>query len=46
MRAHSMPALVEIPACASLTDVVFRRAQAEPGAVMLRRRKPDAAGKT
>jgi long-chain acyl-CoA synthetase len=33
-----MPALVEIPASASLADVVFRRATAEPDAVMLRRR--------
>ena len=33
-----MPALAAIPASASLTDVVFRRGQAEPGAVMLRRR--------
>ena len=38
MREYSMPALVEIPASASLADVVFRRAETEPAAVMLRRR--------
>jgi long-chain acyl-CoA synthetase len=38
VREYSIPALVEIPASASLADVVFRRAQAEPGVVMLRRR--------
>jgi long-chain acyl-CoA synthetase len=41
MREYGMPALVEIPASASLTDVVFSRARAEPGAVVLRRRMPD-----
>jgi long-chain acyl-CoA synthetase len=41
MREYSMPALVELPASANLTDVVFSRAQAEPGAVVLRRRAPD-----
>jgi long-chain acyl-CoA synthetase len=35
-----MPALVELPASANLTDVVFSRAEAEPGAVVLRRRAP------
>jgi long-chain acyl-CoA synthetase len=38
VREYSVPALAEIPASTSLTDVVFRRAQAEPGTVMLRRR--------
>ena len=38
MRDYSIPALVEVPASASLADVVFRRAAAEPAAVMLRRR--------
>ncbi len=38
MREYGTPALVEIPASASLVDVVFRRAEAEPGMVMLRRR--------
>jgi long-chain acyl-CoA synthetase len=40
MREYSMPALVEIPASANLTDVVFSRAAAEPDAVVLRRRAP------
>ena len=40
MREYSMPALVEVQASACLTDVVFRRAQAEPDVVMLRRRTP------
>ena len=40
MREYSMPALVELPAFANLTDVVFSRAAAEPGAVVLRRRAP------
>jgi hypothetical protein len=35
-----MPAPVKIPVSAGLDDVVFRRARAEPGAVMLRRRAP------
>jgi long-chain acyl-CoA synthetase len=35
-----MPASAEIPVSAGLDDVVFRRARAEPGAVMLRRRAP------
>ncbi len=38
MREYGIPALVEIPALASLADVVFRRAEAEPGVVVLRRR--------
>jgi long-chain acyl-CoA synthetase len=38
MREYSTPALVEIPASASLADVVFRRAAAEPGRAMLRKR--------
>ncbi len=33
-----IPALAEIPPSASLTDTVFRRAETEPGAVVLRRR--------
>jgi long-chain acyl-CoA synthetase len=40
VRVYRMPALAEIPASASLADVVFRRARAEPDAVMLRRRSP------
>ena len=38
MREYGIPALAEIPASANLTDVVFRRAEAEPGVVVLRRR--------
>ncbi len=38
MREYGVPALVEVPASARLTDVVYRRAEAEPGAVLLRKR--------
>ena len=38
MREYSIPALVDIPAAASLTDVVFTRARQEPHAVVIRRR--------
>jgi long-chain acyl-CoA synthetase len=38
VREYSIPALVEVPAPARLTDVVYRRAEAEPGMVVLRRR--------
>jgi long-chain acyl-CoA synthetase len=38
MREFGVPALTGIPASARLTDTVFRRAGAEPGAVVLRRR--------
>jgi long-chain acyl-CoA synthetase len=38
VRTFSAPALAEIPASASLADVVPRRAAASPGAVLLRRR--------
>jgi long-chain acyl-CoA synthetase len=38
MREYGIPAVAEIPASASLADVVFRRAEAEPGMVMLRKR--------
>ena len=38
MREFGLPALAEIPASAGLADVVFRRAEAEPGMVVLRRR--------
>ena len=40
MGACSVPALADVEASASCADVVFRRAQAEPGAVVLRRRMP------
>ncbi len=42
MPEHSTPALVEIPASANLTDVVFERAQREPTRVVLRRAAADA----
>ena len=38
MREFGVPALTAIPASAGLTDTVFRRAGAEPGVVVLRRR--------
>ena len=38
MREYGMPALVEVRASANLADVVFRRAERKPGAVVLRRR--------
>ncbi len=38
MREYSIPALVDIPASASLTDVVFSRAAQNPHAVVMRRR--------
>jgi long-chain acyl-CoA synthetase len=38
VREYSIPALVEIPAGASLADVVFTRARQEPHAVVMRRR--------
>ncbi len=38
MREFGVPALTEIPASARLTDTVVRRAGAEPGVVVLRRR--------
>jgi long-chain acyl-CoA synthetase len=43
MAEHSTPALVEIPASANLTGVVFERAQRAPDTVVMRRRAPGAA---
>jgi long-chain acyl-CoA synthetase len=40
VREYGIPPLAQIPASASLADVVFRRGDAEPGTVMLRRRPP------
>jgi len=40
VREYGMPTMAAIPASACLDDVVLRRGQAEPGAVMLRRRTP------
>src|SRR5215468_8361846 len=42
MREFSLPALIEIPATATLTDVVFDTAARTPDVVMLRRQ--DAEG--
>jgi long-chain acyl-CoA synthetase len=42
VREFSIPALAEIPATANLSDVVFRRADGQPQAVVLRR--PGSAG--
>ena len=38
MREYGTPALVDIPDAANLTDIVFKRAADEPGAVALRRK--------
>jgi long-chain acyl-CoA synthetase len=42
VREFSLPALAEIPADASLADVIFRRAAEQPQAVIMRR--PDGDG--
>jgi long-chain acyl-CoA synthetase len=41
VREYSVPALAEIPADASLADVVFRRASEQPQAVIMRRTAGD-----
>jgi long-chain acyl-CoA synthetase len=41
VREFSIPALAEIPADASLADVIFRRAAEQPQAVILRRPRDD-----
>jgi long-chain acyl-CoA synthetase len=41
VREYSIPALVDVPAAASLADVVFTRATQEPHAVVMRRRSGD-----
>jgi len=38
VREYSIPALVDVPAAASLADVVFTRATQDPHAVVMRRR--------
>ncbi|MFI7700917.1 AMP-dependent synthetase/ligase [Nonomuraea sp. NPDC049480] len=38
MREYTVPVLVDVPASASLADTVFRRAEQEPGAVVMRRK--------
>jgi long-chain acyl-CoA synthetase len=44
VREYSTPALVDVPASASLADVVFRRAADEPDAVIMRRKVPGQDG--
>jgi long-chain acyl-CoA synthetase len=44
MREYSTPAVAEIPATASLADVVFERAEREPHAVVIRRKDAAAGG--
>ena len=44
MREYSTPALVDIPASANLSDVVFRRAADEPDAVIMRRKDAGDSG--
>lgn len=44
MREYSTPALVDIPASANLTEVIFRRAEEEPDAVIMRRKDAGQAG--
>ncbi|GAB2907378.1 AMP-dependent synthetase/ligase [Nonomuraea fastidiosa] len=38
MREYSVPVLVDVPVDAGLPDTVFRRAEQEPGAVVMRRK--------
>ena len=38
MREYSTPAVVEVPASASLSDLVFDRAERDPGRVVMRRK--------
>ena len=44
MREYSSPAVAEIPAAATLADVVFERAEREPRAVAMRRKDATASG--
>ncbi len=46
MREYGIPAVAEIPASASLADVVFRRAEAEPGWSCCASGPAPAAGRT
>ncbi|MCF6473545.1 long-chain fatty acid--CoA ligase [Nonomuraea sp. MG754425] len=41
MREYSVPVLVDVPASAGLADTVFRRAEQEPGAIVMRRKIGD-----
>ncbi|GAA3663418.1 AMP-dependent synthetase/ligase [Nonomuraea antimicrobica] len=38
MREYSVPVLVDVPASAGLADTVFRRAEQQPGAIVMRRK--------
>ncbi|WP_431909429.1 AMP-dependent synthetase/ligase [Nonomuraea jabiensis] len=38
MREYSVPVLVDVPSSAGLADTVFKRAEQEPGAVIMRRK--------
>jgi long-chain acyl-CoA synthetase len=38
VREYSVPVLVDVPASAGLADTVFRRAEQEPGVVVMRRK--------
>ncbi|MFI6477888.1 AMP-dependent synthetase/ligase [Nonomuraea sp. NPDC050663] len=42
MREYSVPVLVDVPESANLAETVFRRAQEQPDAVVLRRKDGDA----
>ncbi|WP_396447193.1 AMP-dependent synthetase/ligase [Actinomadura sp.] len=42
MREFSVPAMVEVPDSANLTDAPFTRAAEEPGAIVARRKEGDA----
>jgi long-chain acyl-CoA synthetase len=44
VREYSIPALVDVPAAASLADVVFTRADSQPHAVVMRRLDGGRAG--
>ncbi|HKA94884.1 MAG TPA: long-chain fatty acid--CoA ligase [Streptosporangiaceae bacterium] len=46
MREYSTPAVVEVPASARLTDIVFERAERDPGLVILRRKTGPASSRT
>ncbi|WP_327086044.1 AMP-dependent synthetase/ligase [Nonomuraea sp. NBC_01738] len=41
MREYSVPVLVDVPETANLTDTLVRRAEQEPGAVVMRRKSGD-----
>jgi long-chain acyl-CoA synthetase len=41
LREFSIPALADIPAAATLTDIVFDRAGRSPGAIIMRRREAE-----